>query len=275
MMGRDDTVGTGHRGPLIGPLAFLGTFVAAWAVLDLAPSPPVPVGALLALAGAGLVLVLGERLLGSVSIRAIPGTLGLGRPDVRVLGLAGTVGLTVFVTYLVGARLVDAEVELRSNWPAVLIGSLLFHGVAEELVWRGFAFGRCRATATFWRAVARTMPLIALTHVPIILTDGVVIGGLAVASAAVTCLPFAYLWERGGRTIWGAAVLHGLVGTWQLFERGYPASFSMVILLTSIVVPMSVFLVGDRFLARGAASGVPATPGPGAVALVPAFEQDG
>ncbi len=75
-------------------------------------------------------------MLGDLPIWTVPGTLGLGRPDPRVLRLTRTVGLAAFVSDVVGARLVDAEVELRSNRPAALIG--LFQ-VAEELVWRGFA----------------------------------------------------------------------------------------------------------------------------------------
>jgi membrane protease YdiL (CAAX protease family) len=145
----------------------------------------------------------------------------------------------------------DIDVELRSNWPAVLAGSLLFHGVAEELVWRGFVFGHLRHTATFRRAVVRTIPLIALTHVPIMVTTGVGVGALAVVSAAVTCLPLAMLWERGGRTIRAPALLHGLIGTWQLFDRDtYGAEFNVLIVSTSILVPLAVCAFGPRWYGK-------------------------
>jgi hypothetical protein len=242
------TLDRGARKRPMGLLAFLGTFLAAWAVLDrLVPSPPVVVGSLVAIAGAGAVLVVGETAFGHVPLRAVGRTLGLGRPRARALVAASIVGSAVLATFLAGAALTGVDLELRSNWPNVLIGVLLFHGVAEELVWRGFAFGRCRASAAFWPAIAWTIPLIALTHVPIILSNGAAIGGLAVTSAAVTCIPFAYLWERGGRAIWAPAVLHGMVDTWQLFERGYPDSFTAVVVLASIVVPLAVLLFGDRF----------------------------
>jgi hypothetical protein len=122
----------------------------------------------------------------------------------------------------------------------VLIGLLLFHGVAEELVWRGFAFGHLRRKFTFRRAVAGSMPLIAITHLPIVIGSGALVGGLAMTTAAITCLPLANLYERGGRTIWAAAILHGLIGTWQLFERSYPPSFQLVILAATMVVPLAV-----------------------------------
>jgi hypothetical protein len=92
------------------------------------------------------------------------------------------------------------------------------------------------------------VPLIALTHAPIMATDGWLVGGLATFTAAITCLPLAYLWERGGRTTWAPAVLHGLIGTWQLFERTYPPTFSVVVLCASITVPLLVLL--DRIPAR-------------------------
>jgi hypothetical protein len=119
-------------------------------------------------------------------------------------------------------------------------------------VWRGYAFSWLRARHPFWRAIAWSVPLIALTHAPIILSNGVAIGSLAVLSAAVTCLPFAYLWERSGRTVWAPAILHGLIGMWQLFERPFDAEFSAVILLASIVTPLSAFLFRNRFFGNAA-----------------------
>jgi membrane protease YdiL (CAAX protease family) len=245
------TARTGLRAPLFGPaarrLVFLATFLGAWYALDaLVTSPPNPVSATLALASAAAVLALGQRCLG-VPWRRILASLGLGRPVLRAVAVAGVVGSAVFLCLPLGAHAVGATVELRQNWPSVLVAVLLFHGLAEELVWRGFVFGHLRRTTTFWRAIAGSVPLIALTHVPIVASDGLAIGTFATLTAAVTCLPFAYLWERGGGTIWAPALLHGLIGTWQLFERPYPTSFSAVILTASIVVPLAVFLFRDRF----------------------------
>jgi hypothetical protein len=31
-----------------------------------------------------------------------------------------------------------------------------------------------------------------------------------------------YLYERGSGTIWAPAIVHGLIGTWQVVERTYP-----------------------------------------------------
>lgn len=227
---------------------FIATFLLAWLSLDqLVTSPPLPASALVSLAGAGLVLVVGELVVFGTSPRALAGSLGLGRPAARSVVAAVVVGLAVVAFYLVGAALLDIDVSLRSNWLSVLVGALLFHGLAEELAWRGFAFAHIRRGTTFWRAIGWSIPLIALTHVPIIASNGWGVGSLAVASAALTCIPLAHLWERSGGTAWSPAIVHGLIGTWQVFDRGYGAGFSLWILTGSIVVPFVVFLFGDRF----------------------------
>ena len=173
--------------------------------------------------------------------------LGLGMPSIRSVGAALATGSAVVGTFVGGAALSGVHLKMRPNWPAVLAGALLFHGVSEELVWRGFAFGHLRRQSDRKTAIQRSIPLIAVTHVPIIVTNGPVVGALAVATAAITCLPLSYLYERGGRTIWPAAILHGLIGTWQLAERTYPVRYQIVILLATIVVPFSAYAFGDRF----------------------------
>jgi membrane protease YdiL (CAAX protease family) len=244
------------RGAILGPLVFLATFLGGWTALDAAvTSPPSPVSATVALAGAAAVLAIGQRILGW-PWRAIPASLGLGRPVLRAVAVAGIVGSGVVLCLPLGARAIGVTLELRPNWPSVLVGALVFHGLAEELVWRGFVFGHLRRTRTFWRAVAWSVPLIALTHLPIVVSSGFAVGVLATLTAAATCLPFAYLWERGAGTIWAPALLHGLIGTWQLFERTYPDRYSIVVMTATIVVPMAVFLFRDRFFraARGSSA---------------------
>jgi membrane protease YdiL (CAAX protease family) len=245
---------SGHRDvasqtpPTAISVAFVITFLTAWFVLDrLVAAPPTMTGSLVALVASGAVLLVSERIVARTPWREIVPRLGIGRPTRRALIAATLVGAAVVATFVAGATVLGIELELRPNWPAVLVGALLFHGLAEELVWRGYVYGRLRAGTSFRRAVRRSMPLIALTHVPIIVGNGLGVGALAVLSAIVTCLPFAYLYDRGGRTIWAPAIVHGLVGTWQLFERTYPLQFSLFVIVGSIITPLAAFAFGDRF----------------------------
>jgi membrane protease YdiL (CAAX protease family) len=235
-------------------VGFLLTFLGAWFVLDrLVTSPPMPASALVALAGAAAVVAIGERLVYRTPWRDLPIEMGFGRPTGRALAVGGVVGGLVIAGYVLGAQALGITLELRPEWPLVLVGVLVFHGLAEELVWRGFVFHHLRDGRTFRRAVLASMPLIALTHVPIIVSSGLLVGGLALLTAAITCLPLAYLWERGGRTIWAPALVHGLIGTWQLFERTYPMTFSIVVLVVTLVVPLLALAFRDRFFGRSIA----------------------
>jgi membrane protease YdiL (CAAX protease family) len=197
------------------------------------------------LAAAAAVVFLGQRAAG-IPWSRVPASLGLGRPAGPALGLALVVGAVYAATLVLGAVAAGVELTVRDNWPLVLVGILLFHGLAEELVWRGFVFGRLRQSHGFARAVWWSVPLITLTHVPIALTDGWLVGGLATLTAAITCWPFAALWERGGRTVWAPALLHALIGCWQLFERSYPITFSVIVLVASITVPLLAVVPWER-----------------------------
>jgi membrane protease YdiL (CAAX protease family) len=222
---------------------FVVTFLAAWFVLDrLVTSPPAVGSSLLALAVSAAVLLLSERRATGLPWRALPARIGLARPARGAFAAASLVGAAVVATFAGGVAVFDIDVELRPNWPSVLVGVLLFHGLAEELVWRGYVYGRFRREASPTQAVVRSMPLLALTHVPIILDSGVAVGSLAVLTAAAVCFPLARLYDRGGRTVWGPAIVHGLIGTWQLVERDHPTGFALLVLCGSIVVPYLAFL---------------------------------
>jgi hypothetical protein len=83
-----------------------------------------------------------------------------------------------------------------------------------------------------------------------VITNGFAVGLFAIAVAAVTCLPFGYLWERGGETIWAAAMLHASIDAFKLFEiPGGEAGlvFSISLAMVSIFVPLGVLVVWDRF----------------------------
>lgn len=228
------------------PFTFYLTFLTCWLLLDrLIDSPPTPGPALTALS-ATLAVLAASHLVAGTSSRDLITELGLGRPSMRAVAVGSVAGSLVVAALLLGARATDVTLELRANWPAVLAGTIIFHGLAEELVWRGFVFSHLRKTHSFRSAVRRSMPLIAVTHAPIIATSGGVVGGLAMITAAATCVPLSYLWESGRRTIWAPAALHGLIGSWQLFERTYTVQYSLVVLVATICVPMVALIAGKH-----------------------------
>jgi membrane protease YdiL (CAAX protease family) len=146
--------------------------------------------------------------------------LGLGRPAARSMTAAAVVSLIVVAALPVYAHLSGEALALRPGWPWLVAGLLAYHGIAEEVCWRGYAFGHLRNGRTFRSAVVATMPLIALTHVPIVLESGLAVGLVAVVVAAVTCIPLAHLYVLGNTTIWPAALVHAAIDAWKLVDTG-------------------------------------------------------
>ncbi len=180
--------------------------------------------------------------------------LGLGRPGGRALVLAAAVSGVVLLVFPLTAAISGAAVALRPDWLWLLLGIFAFHGLAEELVWRGFTFRRLREGRTFTSAIWWTMPLIAATHLPIAFTMGPAVGVGAMTVAAVTSVPFGYLYETGRRTIWAPALVHTAIDTFKLvvIPAAALATFSVLIIVISLTVPLLALAVPRRVLTRSA-----------------------
>ncbi len=173
------------------------------------------------------------------------GTLGsLGRPDLRSLVVALVLAGLMQSVYPLVAALTGTSFGLKPGWPVLLVGLFAFHGLAEELVWRGYAFRRLRQGRSFRSAVLLSMPLIAATHLPVIATSGLVVGVAAMLVAAVTSLPLARLFELGGNTLWAAAIVHAGIDSFKVVEVPDDArlTFSLALSAVSLIVPLLVLI---------------------------------
>jgi membrane protease YdiL (CAAX protease family) len=191
------------------------------------------------------VAVIVERVLYRTPVRRALRQCGLGRPGGRALAAAVGVSILVLGVYPLHAAVTGTALALRPDWPWVLVGVFAFHGIAEELVWRGYAFRRLRAGRSFGSAVLWTMPLVAATHVPIVLTMGVTVGIGAMAVAALTSLPFAHLYETGHRTLWAPALVHTAIDSFKLVivPAAAATTFSLLLVAVSLLVPLLVLAV--------------------------------
>jgi membrane protease YdiL (CAAX protease family) len=238
------------------PWRFLLGFLVLYGVLaSLAELDATGRYGLLIMAAVLLAAVAVERLLYGVPTRDAPVRLGLGRPSGRAIVVALLVAALIQAVYPLVAGLTGERFALRPGWPWLLIGTFAFHGVAEELVWRGYAYGHLREGRSFGRAVAWTMPLIAATHVYVIAGNGWMVGLAAITVAAVTTVPFARLYELGRRTIWAPALLHTGIDSFKIVSvpAGAQLTFSLVLAAASILVPLLVLAV--PLARRDAASG--------------------
>ena len=140
------------------------------------------------------------------------------------------------------------------NWPWILLGIFAFHGLAEEIVWRGFAFRRLSVGRPFRTAVLWTMPLIAAAHIPVVINNGVVVAIGAMVVAAVTSIPFSYLYVTGRCTIWAPALVHTAIDTFKIvvIPAAAVTTFSLLLIAVSIVVPLLALAVPRRLLKNNA-----------------------
>src|SRR5262245_63897250 len=80
--------------------------------------------------------------------------------------------------------------------------------MAEETLFRGFLYRRVRQGRPFWRAVAiAALPFVAV-HLILFATLPLPVALASVLLAAIMSAPLAHLFELGGGTIWGPAILH-------------------------------------------------------------------
>ena len=225
-------------GLLWGTLALLGEIGAGglW-----------PVGVLLAVAA---VAVLVDRLIVRTLWRRSVRNLGLTRPGWRPVALAAAVSALVLLVFPLTTLVTGAGLGLERDWPVILIGVIAFNGLAEEIIWRGYTFRRLRVGRSFARTVLLTMPLVAVSHIPIIIGNGLVVGIGAMLVAAVTSIPFAYLYETGRGTIWAPAVLHSAIDSFKVVVMPASAAmtFSLLLISVSLTVPLLVLVVRRRAL---------------------------
>lgn len=128
--------------------------------------------------------------------------------EAATLGMALKLVMKSLVMPLVGAPAVNTSYQyLAGNTAALpgIIGALLLAGVAEELLYRGYAFERLRVflgsgQAALWISVLVSAALFALAHY----RDQGVPG---VAQSAITGLAFAGMFARRGQ-IWSPIIAH-------------------------------------------------------------------
>jgi len=172
--------------------------------------------------------------------------VGLDRPRVKGLLVAGGVGLILVSIVPLFARVTGGSVDLVPGWAALVPGLFAQAGVAEEALFRGYLFGHLRRGRSFWQAASVSMLPFVGVHLFLFFTMPWPIALAAVLLAVVISFPLAHLFELGGGTIWAPALLHFVVqGTVKIvvMSGDSAALFPIVWIAASGVVPMSALLI--------------------------------
>lgn len=188
-----------------------------------------------------------ERLVFGRSPGAALMHLGFGRPAPRALLVAGLIAAALLAFFPIVSRITRTPIHLKSDWPWVLAGAIALNGVAEETMFRGWVFGHLRREAgcTFMRAGLISMGIFAAVHLVIFTTapPAIALGALLVALAA--SFPTAYLFDRGGNTIWAPVILHVAAHFVRLFD--VPEPIAMPTMMAWLVVQIGAGFVVFAF----------------------------
>ena len=126
--------------------------------------------------------------------------------------VAALLASLVLLAYFPLVALVSGQsLTLRDGWLWIAFGVLLQGGIAEELLWRGYLFRHLRATRSFWRAAALAMIFMVAQHTLLLWQLPLPIALAALIVALLSSFPLAHLFEAGGNTVWGPALLHCII----------------------------------------------------------------
>lgn len=172
-----------------------------------------------------------------------PRRLGLATP--RATGLVVTLGVAslMLLFAFVFVSVMGMTARFYPGWIALAPGLFAQSGIAEEVLFRGYLFGHIRVGRTFWRAACLSMLPFVAVHLVLFTTMPWPIALASVLLSMIISFPLAHLYELGGHTIWGPALLHfviqGTVKVLVVAER--PELFALAWMAASALVPLLVF----------------------------------
>jgi membrane protease YdiL (CAAX protease family) len=155
-------------------------------------------------------LLVERWLFGRTPQRAL-GALGFGGPNWRGLLTAVFASLALLAYFPLFALVSGQPLALRASWQWIVMGVVLQGGIAEELLWRGYLFRHLRARRGFWRAAALAMIFMVAQHTLLLWQLPLPIAIAALVVALLSSFPLAHLFEIGGNTVWGPALVHAII----------------------------------------------------------------
>jgi membrane protease YdiL (CAAX protease family) len=168
--------------------------------------------------------------------------VGFGAPDWRAVGLAIGISALMIAFFPIYTRVSEVDLTLQGNWPWILIGIIAGVGIAEETLFRGFAFHFLRERFTFWKAATYSMFLFGLMHLLLLLWLPLPIALAAILLSILAAYPTAYLFEKGNRTVWASAILHSTALVTNLFVIPPQVTVSLSLLWISVIL-ICMFLI--------------------------------
>jgi membrane protease YdiL (CAAX protease family) len=230
---------------IIGYLLLYGTFELT---AKLTGDTTIPKNALFISACVLIAAVIVELVFFKSKISDLVKILGLGKPGSKAIIASIGITLLLFLCYPLITLITGFNFIIPANWIWLAIGVFVLHGIAEEVLYRGFLFRRLREGRSFWKAALLAVIFFTVAHLPIIINQGLIVGGMAVLLAVVSSFPFSYLYEKGNNTIWAPAIVHAAIDTIIPILAAGPMDERATMAVTlwmaaSMVIPYSAFLM--------------------------------
>jgi membrane protease YdiL (CAAX protease family) len=172
--------------------------------------------------------------------------LGLGRPAASGMIWSIFLSAAMLLFYPLFAAATRTTLDLRADWLLLLPGLFAQGGIAEETVFRGFLFRHVRNGRSFTSAALfSSAPFIAV-HLLLFFSMDWPIALAALLVALSISYPLAWLFERGGYSIWPCALVHFVVqGSIKLIDAPAVQLLPLAIawMLVSAAAPWLFFLV--------------------------------
>lgn len=195
---------------------------------------------LFAWAAAGI-FVAEYALFGPGRVR-IAAAMGLVAPRWRATAVATVASVPMWLSLPVYGWLTGAPMGINSGWLGILLSVVLLNGLAEELIHRAFVFGHLRREHSFATAAWVSGAIFAAQHLYLLISMGPIAGAASVLLALLLAFPLAYIYERGGNSLVGPAILHTSSNAPMLLFAT-PDIAAQVILPYMGVVLASIYLV--------------------------------
>ena len=202
--------------------AFLGASLAGRAFADAAGASPalaiVVKGIVPGVVGVLAAVVVQARLNGADGVAS---SLGLRRASPRGLFVGLVAGLPLAIAYLLIFGYFGVDPEPVPDVGLVVLKFFVAQGIAEEVMFRGFVFGRLRRGRSFLRAATLSAVVFALVHLSNFIAgftvEVLVSVVISTVFAFVLTYPAALLYERAGQSIWPFALTHVLIDSVNWF----------------------------------------------------------
>jgi membrane protease YdiL (CAAX protease family) len=209
---------------LQGTAAALGSTRGEWGLL---------VAALVITAAFGVQRLLHGEDLGAIGVRV----------ERRGLFIAVVLSGAILVAGVAYAAIADAQAARYPNATWLALGILCQAGVAEELIFRGYLYGRLARTRPFWRAAMVSMWPFALVHMVLFVTLDWPLAMASLLLSIALSFPLAHLYELGGRAIWAPAIVHAVIQAGPKLIVTDDAAFPLIWMLFGLAIAWSSFLV--------------------------------